>query len=343
MSTANHVPETWGLTGDDALQTLERTGRWALIRDAFKRLRYADGFSHARSIAYLTTLVFLQAVIALVGLASALRSGRLSDAIVKTLRQVVPGPAGKVLTDAVQQAHKAGSSHRYLALIIGLAGAFITGTTLMGQIERALNRIYGVEQDRPTLQKYGRAFVLTLTAGILFVVAFAALALGRAIGSSLSNHTVSSVWNVARWPLALGLLIAAIALAVQLVSSETPARMVMAGVRRDRLRRLVDHRDGGPRRDIPVQLDLRDDLRSSRRDRRAHALGGGGLDRAALRRIDRSPARGRARRSSRSTKYEEGDGIRARPGVRPVIRRGDQNRRDRRRRNGRPSGSTIVR
>ena len=212
MSTANHVPETWGLTGDDAVQTLERTGRGALIRDAFKRLRYADGFSHARSMAYLTTLIFLQATIALVGLASALSSGGLSRMIVKTLRQVVPGPTGKVLTDAVQQAHKAGSSHHYLALIIGLAGALITGTTLMGQIERALNRIYGVEQDRPTMQKYGRAFVLAVTAGLLFLAAFAALALGRAIGSSVSNHTVSIVWNVLRWPLALGLLIAAIAL-----------------------------------------------------------------------------------------------------------------------------------
>jgi YihY family inner membrane protein len=212
MSTANHVPETWGLTGDDAVQTLERTGRWALIRDAFKRLRYADGFSHARSMAYLTSLVFLQAVIALVGLASALRSGGVSDIIVKTLRQIVPGPAGKILTDAVQQAHKAGSSHHYLALIVGLAGALITGTTFMGQIERALNRIYGVEQDRPTLQKYGRAFVLTITAGILFVVAFAGLALGRAIGASLSSHGVSTAWNVLRWPLALAVLIAAIAL-----------------------------------------------------------------------------------------------------------------------------------
>ena len=212
MSTANHVPETWGLTGDDAVQTLERTGRWTLVRDAFKRLRYGDGFSHARSMAYLTSLVFLQAVIALVGLASALRSGGLSDIIVKTLRQIVPGPAGKLLTDAVQQAHRAGSAHHSLALSVGLAGALITGTTLMGQIERALNRIYGVEQDRPTAKKYGRAFLLAITAGLLFLAAFAALALGRAIGSSLSNHSTSTVWNVLRWPSALGLLIAAIAL-----------------------------------------------------------------------------------------------------------------------------------
>jgi YihY family inner membrane protein len=117
-----------------------------------------------------------------------------------------------ILTDAVQQAHKAGSSHRYLALSVGLVAALITGTTLMGQIERALNRMYGIEQDRPTAQKYGRAFVLTISVGTLFVAAFAALALGRSISSSLSGHTASTVWNVVRWPLALGLLIAAIAL-----------------------------------------------------------------------------------------------------------------------------------
>lgn len=212
MSTANQVPETWGLTGDDARQILERTGRWTLVRDGFKRLRYADGFSHVRSLAYLTTLVFIEGIIAAVGLASALGSGGLSDLIVKTLQTIFPGPSGTILTDAVQQAHKAGSSHRYLALSVGLIAALITGTTFMGQIERAMNRIYGVEQDRPTAKKYGRAFVLAISAGILFVAAFAALALGRAISSSLSSSTASTVWSVMRWPLAIGLLIAAIAL-----------------------------------------------------------------------------------------------------------------------------------
>jgi YihY family inner membrane protein len=212
MSTANQVPETWGLTGDDARQTLERTGRWRLVRDGFKRLRYADGFSHVRSLAYLTTLVFIEGIIAAVGLASALGSGSLSRLIVNTLQTIFPGPAGTVLTDAVQQAHKAGSSHSYLALSVGLVAALITGTTFMGQIERAMNRIYGVEQDRPTAKKYGRAFVLAISAGILFVAAFTALALGRAISASLSSTTASTVWNVMRWPLAIGLLIAAIAL-----------------------------------------------------------------------------------------------------------------------------------
>ena len=36
------------------------------------RLRVADGFSHARSLAFVTSLVLVQAIIALVGLAAAL-------------------------------------------------------------------------------------------------------------------------------------------------------------------------------------------------------------------------------------------------------------------------------
>jgi len=157
-------------------------------------------------------MVFLQGVIGLVGLASAVGKGALSDLIVKTLQTVVPGPASSALTDAVKQAHKAGSSHRYLALTLGLTAAVITGTTLMGQIERALNRIYGTEQDRPTMQKYLHAFALALSAGALVFAAFTALALGRAIGTSITSHSVATVWGVIRWPLALIALAAGIAL-----------------------------------------------------------------------------------------------------------------------------------
>ena len=69
MSTANLVPETRDLSGDDAFKTLRRNGRRHLLVDAFKRLRVADGFSHARSLAFLSVLVVVQGTIALVGLA----------------------------------------------------------------------------------------------------------------------------------------------------------------------------------------------------------------------------------------------------------------------------------
>jgi YihY family inner membrane protein len=210
MSTASLVPETWQLTGDDARATLKHVGRRRLLADSFRRLRVADGFSHARSLAFMTSLVLVQGVIAVVGLASAAGGTRVSEVIVSAIKSAVPGPAGGVLTAAVEQAQGAGLSRRYLALILGTAGMLISATTAMGQIERALNRIYGVEQDRPTVQKYGFAFVLALTSGTLAGLAFVAMAYGRGVGDSLDSDVLTTLWSWGRWPLAVVLIAGAV-------------------------------------------------------------------------------------------------------------------------------------
>ena len=108
-----------------------------------------------------------------------------------------------MLTDAVEQAEHTGFWRRYLALILGVVGALVTATTAMGQIERGLNRIYGIEQDRPTLQKYGLAFVLALTAGALAGAAFAIMAWGRGVGDSLAQPHARTLWGWGRWPAAV--------------------------------------------------------------------------------------------------------------------------------------------
>jgi YihY family inner membrane protein len=212
MSAARFVPETWELSGDEARETLRRTGRRKLVRDAFVRFRASDGFSHARSLAFVTSLLLVQGVILLVGLAASMGDTDLSASIVRAISEAVPGPAGKALTDAVFHAYQTGASGQNFVLIVIGVTTLITGTTLMGQMERALNRQYGIEQDRPTVQKYGRALVLALTAGVLSTAAFAMFALGHGIGGSLNDHTITQIWNVVRWPIALVLMMAAIAL-----------------------------------------------------------------------------------------------------------------------------------
>jgi YihY family inner membrane protein len=211
VSTAAPVPETWELTGDDARRTLAETGRGRLVKDAFVRLRAADGFSHARSLAFVTSLVLVQGLIALVGFTTAfdLRLGR---EIVAAIQSAVPGPAGHLLTDAVEQARRVGVHHRYLPLLLGLAGTLVTGTTAMGQIERGFNRIYGIERDRTTAQKYGRAFVLMLGAGSGLALAFLVFALGRQ--SETADSFLRSTWPWIRWP--LGLAVAMLALSALL-------------------------------------------------------------------------------------------------------------------------------
>lgn len=220
MSTAQRVPETFELTGDDARETLRRTGRGPLLRDAFLRLRYADGFSHARSLAFALSLVVVQGTIALVGLSSALGAGGGRRDIVRILHDTVPGPAGQLLTDAVDQARRAGASQQYLGLCLGLVGALVTASTAMGQIERGLNRIYGVEQDRPTVEKYAHAALLAITAGLLAVVSFVALAFGSGIRALTGSELVADVWAVVRWPLA----VVAMMLSVAVLFERAPRR-----------------------------------------------------------------------------------------------------------------------
>ena len=109
MSTAAKVPETWELTGDDARKTLLDTGRVQLLKDSFTRLRAADGFSHSRSLAFVTSLVLVQGLIALVGFAAAFGDLRMSREIVAAIESAIPGPAGELLTDAVKQAREVGA------------------------------------------------------------------------------------------------------------------------------------------------------------------------------------------------------------------------------------------
>jgi YihY family inner membrane protein len=205
MSTATKVPETWELTGDDAREALASTGRLQLLKDAVVRLRRADGTSHSRSLAFVTSLVLVQGLIVIVGFAAAAGSTEVSTVIVDTIRSAAPGPAGEVLTGAVRQANKVGSHDRYLVLVIGLLGTAITGTTAMGQLERGLNRIYGVERDRPFREKYGLAFLLAMSAGVAIASSFVLLAFGRQLGTNGAG-SVHVVWVVIRWPIAVVLL-----------------------------------------------------------------------------------------------------------------------------------------
>ena len=63
VSTAQLVPETWELDGDDAAETLRRVRFKPLLADSITRFRAADGMSHARSLAFATILTIIPGII----------------------------------------------------------------------------------------------------------------------------------------------------------------------------------------------------------------------------------------------------------------------------------------
>ena len=209
MSTASCVRETWDLKGDDAWRTLAATGRIKLVRDAFVRLRTADGFSHSRSLAFATSLVLVQGLIALVGLAVELGQAGFSRTILGAIENAVPGPAGSLLIRVFADAQQVGLEHRFLPLLLGLAGTLVTATTATAQLTRGINRLYGIEKDGPFIHKYARALLLAVVVLAAFIGAGAMLTVGRGLSRHVGGAGTHLAWRVLRWPVALGLTAAA--------------------------------------------------------------------------------------------------------------------------------------
>ncbi len=210
MTTARTVPVTTEMDGDeldaeDAWRMVRKVGLGRLVVDSFVRFRYGDGFTNSRALALQACLAVVPFLLALTGLAADLDEERPARVVGRTIEAVSPG-SGE--SDAIASAVTGKDSSEEageVALGFGLAFALLSMTAAMAQVERGLNRIYGIRRDRRAVGKYGRAAVLTAVLavptglGFLLLVAGSAFADAMATGYGWSEQAVL-VWNVGRWP-----------------------------------------------------------------------------------------------------------------------------------------------
>ncbi|MGW4461947.1 YihY/virulence factor BrkB family protein [Micromonospora sp. NPDC004704] len=220
MSSTRIVPETRlmaddQLSADDAWHTLRRYGGWHLLRDAFIRFRYGDGFSHSRATALQLCLAVVPFLIALTGLISDLGVEDGGRVVADTVVALTPGQSDAMVEELLVDTERTEDAGE-LALALGLITGLFALTTTMAQVERGANRIYGVERDRPALRKYFRAVLLALGAGVPALFGFLILVGGGPLGDSVQRYyawgeVAHTTWNVLRWPLSLGLTVLAVA------------------------------------------------------------------------------------------------------------------------------------
>jgi YihY family inner membrane protein len=137
----------------------------------------------------------------------------LRQLLTQTVDRLAPGPAGQIFTQAISQGAKSATRGGLWALVLGLVAALASATVAMGQIERGANRLYGVEQDRPTADKYWNGFKLACTAGVLTVAAFMLIVGGTDVAKAVGlSGAVESLWTLLRWPLSIAFVVVAFAL-----------------------------------------------------------------------------------------------------------------------------------
>ena len=317
MSTATLVPETWELhrrrcLADAAPHRAPATAR----ATPSVRLRFADGFSHARSLAFLTSLVLVQAVIALVGLASVFDD----TARRRRHRPRHPERRAGARREAPDLRRGAGPRRRRRASGCwrsrsGRSAPSSPGPPPMGQLERALQpdlrRRAGSADGRASM---GSASCSPCQAGVLLDAARSSPSRSAArSGRPINNHAVDDVWGVARWPLGFLLLMTA---HVACCSAGAPGGTSRPG-------------RGWPsapscrcscgssvtvaaRCLLPRQHLVRRHLRSAGRDGGPAAVVPAVRDRRAVRRQRRGPARSRPGRAGAAAGRREGRGVGAR-------------------------------
>ncbi|HSR22956.1 MAG TPA: YhjD/YihY/BrkB family envelope integrity protein, partial [Candidatus Eisenbacteria bacterium] len=211
---------TADLSAEDARTTLRRYGRWKLVRDAFVRFRYGDGFTNSRALGLQLVLSLIPLGIAFVGLSSTVRADRLGGVLRETLLQVTPGSTDRVVRETLSRGQQQAGQGGQLALWLGLVVAIVALTTSMGQIERGANRIYGIRRDRPAVQKYSRALGMAVSAGLLSLLGFLVIVAGGDLGRVLGRtyHWTdgqTAVWTVARFPLGVLMALAAFTILIE--------------------------------------------------------------------------------------------------------------------------------
>jgi YihY family inner membrane protein len=217
VSTATTVPETHRQGAGDAHDQLRKTGTAHLFRDAAIRFRVVDGTSYARALGHSSVLTLIPAVIAVIGLVTTFDMPGFKGVLEDAAKSFAPGPAGGILTEALA---KAKPSSGTTALIAGLMGMLFSGTVGMTHLERAADRIYGVDEHRSAWQRYALAFALAATVGVMLIAGLAVIVAGGSVGEATNGAAAShgpGLWSFIRWPVGVALVTVAMTIIFKVV------------------------------------------------------------------------------------------------------------------------------
>lgn len=214
MSSVPRVPETAAISGHElggqSAWRIILSNRRTLFIESFRRFRYGDGFSHSRALGFQLALTMVPLMIAGVGLSNTFYVERLGTVLRLTMLYLTPGASDAVVSDAFRHAH--GDESSVVALWLGVLLAIVAMTTAMGQVERGANRIYGIQRDRPALQKYSRAFGMAFLAGFPALIGYVVLVTAGTFGDVVERvfGIDDDEVTVIAMPVGVALLLAAV-------------------------------------------------------------------------------------------------------------------------------------
>jgi membrane protein len=170
----------------------------------------------AAALTYYSVLALFPAMIALTSILGLV--GQSTNAVNEVLKIVGQLGGGSLVTSIRPTLEEIASSQSAgLGFVLGLLGALWSASGYVGAFGRAMNRMYEVTEGRPVWKLRPVNLLLTVVLVVLTAIALAMLVLtggvAQAVGNALGvGDTFVLVWNIAKWPVLLAIVIVIVAL-----------------------------------------------------------------------------------------------------------------------------------
>lgn len=170
----------------------------------------------AAALTYYSVLSIFPALLALVSLLGIFGDPqKTTSALLDIVQGFAPGQTVDTIRPLVQDL--ASSSAAGLTFILGLLTALWSASGYVGAFGRAMNRVYEIDEGRPFVKLRGTMLGVTVVNLLIVVIIAAMLVLSGPVAESVGNliglgGAFLTVWNIAKWPVMLALIIVAIAI-----------------------------------------------------------------------------------------------------------------------------------
>lgn len=170
----------------------------------------------AAALTYYAVLALFPAAIAILSLVGLVgQSEETVDTMLQILRDIGAGGAAETLEPTLTELSRSQSAG--FGLILGLALALWSASGYVGAFGRGMNRIYEVDEGRPFWVLRPVMLAITVVTVLLTAVVAVGLVLtgpaAQAVGDAIGlGDTALTVWNIAKWPVLLAVVVLIVAL-----------------------------------------------------------------------------------------------------------------------------------
>jgi membrane protein len=201
-----------------------------VLKRAFKNFSAHGMTDHAAGLTYYAMMSLFPALLAMVSVLGLVGTPSLVSDAVKYARD---NGADATMTDAIQASlegaiSKSGGAVSF-ALVIGIVVSLYGASGAFGAVGRALNDVYGVEEERGFVRQKVWNLLWTLVVIVLAIIALVSVFLGGTVASDLLGtiglgSTGATVWSIARWFVALAAAILIYAIVYAFAPDVEPRR-----------------------------------------------------------------------------------------------------------------------